>query len=282
MKKSLLLLTFILLTYSGYAQNKLYKNDSVVITATKITYPGGITPFVIDTTGKPDYTDFSSIGNWSLYGGGTSLTTKQVKDEIDTLVTAKTFAACTDAEKDVASEWFVVDKSDRDTRHNAAQQEKNAEELCRNLLPKAPEGEIIKYRDAIKNESADNITNAISNLGKSLIWLSSPVNKVSGAPTIVFTDIDISNDTGADIAHTAIFSIKITKSVSDAHRDIFMRKNGSTLTDNSIPSLGSEVKTGSHIHGQLHVPLDDSEICEYKANANGDTTVDITLLGYIK
>jgi len=278
----LLMMMFILLAYSGYAQNKLYKHNSVVITAIKITYPGDIVPFVIDTTGKSDYTDFTSIENWNTYGGETQLTVKQRRNEIDTLVTAKTFTACTDGEKDVASKWFVVDKSDRDTRHDSIQQEKNAEYLSRNLLPESGEKEIINFRDAIKNESADNINTIISNLGRSLIWLSSPVNKISGSPATVFTDIDISGDTGTDIAHTAIFSVKITKSVSDAHRDIFIRKNGSTLTDNSIPSLGSEVKTGSHIHGQLHVPLDSNEICEYKANANGDTTVDITLLGYIK
>ena len=114
------------------------------------------------------------------------------------------------------------------------------------------------------------------------IWLNTPVNKISGAPATTFTDIDISDDTGTDVAQTAIFSVKITKSVADAHRDIFIRKNGSTLTDNNIPSVGSEVKTGSHIYGQLHVPLDSNEICEYKANDSGDTTVDITLLGYIK
>lgn len=171
--RKLLLLTFILLTYSGYAQNKLYKHNSVLITTTRMTYPGGIIPFVIDTTGKPNYTDFSSIENWSLHGGYTSLTVIQLKDAIDSLVKAKTFAGCTDAEKDVASEWFVVDKADRDTRHNAAQQEKNAEELSRDLLPKAPEGEIIKYRDAIKNESASNIVITIANLEKwiTIEWL---------------------------------------------------------------------------------------------------------------
>ena len=66
--KKLLLIIFALVAYSGYAQTVLYKSDSVLITTTRITYPGGIIPFVIDTTGKTGYTDFTSLENISQYG----------------------------------------------------------------------------------------------------------------------------------------------------------------------------------------------------------------------
>ena len=160
--KKLLFIGFVLLAYSGYAGNKLYKNDSVIITTARITYPAGVVPFVIDTTGKPGYADFSSIENWSLYGGGTNLNTKEIKDEIDTLVTEKTFASCTDAEKDVASEWFVVNKSDRDTRHTDDQQEENAERLVRNIFPGLSEKDIIFCINSIKNADKTIINNTIN------------------------------------------------------------------------------------------------------------------------
>lgn len=246
-------------------------------------YPPATDPvFKAEASVSGEYIDISTIENWSLYGGAIPLDTEGIKDEIDTLVVAKTFASCTDGEKDIASEWFVVDKSDRDTRHTAAQQESNAEILIRNIHIQAPEKKIISLRDSIKNESAADIKISISNINKSLIWLPTPVLKVLGTPATIFTDIDISDDTRADIAHTAIFSVKITKSVSDARRDIFIRENGSILTGNSVPSISHEIKAGSYIRNQLFVPLDGNEICEYMIDNNDDTTVNIMLLGYIK
>jgi len=190
--KKLLLIIFVLLTYSGYSQNKLYKSNSVVITATKITYPGGITPFLIDTTGKPDYTDFSSIENWSLYGGETSLTAKQVKDEIDSLVVAKTFAACTDSEKDVASEWFVVDKADRDTRHTASQQEINAERLVRDLFFGFSERDIIACRNNIKDADKTTIDNVINSQLSPSVQLKTGIYTGDGTTSIGVTGIGFS------------------------------------------------------------------------------------------
>lgn len=160
--KKLLLIASVLFACSGYARNKLYKNDSVVITNGKMTYPTSVTPFVTDTTGKPNYTDFSSIENWSAYGGESQLNTRQIRAEIDTLVAEKTFAVCTNAEKNVASEWFVVDESDRDTRHTAAQQETNAERMIRSIQLGFSERDIIACRDAIKDADKTIIDNVIS------------------------------------------------------------------------------------------------------------------------
>lgn len=67
MKNSLLIL-LILFASLGYAQTKLYKDTSVIITATEMRYGGSTIPFVIDTTGKPNYTDFTSLENWADYG----------------------------------------------------------------------------------------------------------------------------------------------------------------------------------------------------------------------
>ena len=118
--------------------------------------------FKAEASVSSGYTDISTIENWNIYGGETTLTTKQLRDEIDTLVVAKTFASCTDAEKDVASEWFVVDKSDRDTRHDASQQEVNAERLVRNLFPGFTERDIIACRDNIKDADKTIIDNIIT------------------------------------------------------------------------------------------------------------------------
>ena len=65
--KKLLLIIFALVAYSGHAQTVLYKSDSVLITTTRMTY-GNVIPFVIDTTGKTGYTDFTSLENISQYG----------------------------------------------------------------------------------------------------------------------------------------------------------------------------------------------------------------------
>jgi len=136
-------------------------------------YPPATNPvFKAEVSVSGGYTDISTIENWPLYGGETQLDAEGIKDEIDTLVVAKTFASCTDEEKDVDSEWFVVDKSDRDTRHTAAQQESNAEILIRNIHMQAPEKKVISLRDSIKNESAANIKIIISNIEISSICFS--------------------------------------------------------------------------------------------------------------
>ncbi len=74
-------------------------------------------------------TDVSSIENWDSWGAtickdsdGCNLSLVEIRDIIDILVTAKTFASCTAGEKIVASKWFVVSKTDRDTVHSDAEQ----------------------------------------------------------------------------------------------------------------------------------------------------------------
>ena len=139
------------------------------------TYPPATNPvFKAEATVSTGYTDISTIENWAIYGGETQLITKEIKDEIEALVVAKTFASCTDEEKDIASIWFVVDKSDRDTRHTATQQEANAEILTRNVLTQVSEEKIILFRDTIKDDNAANIKTAISNIGGSIAWSLSP------------------------------------------------------------------------------------------------------------
>lgn len=111
-------------------------------------YPSDTNPvFKAEATVSTGYTDISTIENFPMYGGETTLTTEELRTEIDALVAAKTFTACTAAEKDIASEWFVVDKSDRDTKHDAAQQEANAKILITRLI-----GEVVSKRiDDIKD-----------------------------------------------------------------------------------------------------------------------------------
>ena len=67
--KKLLFIILVLVAYSGHAQPTiLYKSDSVLITTTRMTY-GNVIPFVVDTTDKTGYTDFTSLENIANYGG---------------------------------------------------------------------------------------------------------------------------------------------------------------------------------------------------------------------
>lgn len=162
---------------------KLTKHDLVTIGTEVLTYDpsdlGGNPPFKAEESVSTGYTDISTIENWPMFGEETLLTVEGQRNEISALVVAKTFSSCTDPEKDVASEWFVVDKADRDTRHNALQQEANAERLVRRLFSGLPENNIITCRDSIKNADVVDINNEIQdvNAGSSVIKVTGAGNK---------------------------------------------------------------------------------------------------------
>ena len=76
---------------------------------------------------------------------------RALRTRIDILVIAKTFAACTAGEKIIASECFVVDKADRDTVHNAAEQEANAEIIAGRI----ESDNSIATRDGLRDSTKD-------------------------------------------------------------------------------------------------------------------------------
>ena len=103
--------------------------------------------------GSNNATDISSIDNWGR-AGKYLLTITDARNEIDILITAKTFAACTASEKIVASEWFVVDKTDRDTVHDANEQSINARYCVSDFMLKVNNDEIQSLTDMVKDSDA--------------------------------------------------------------------------------------------------------------------------------
>ncbi len=91
---------------------------------------GGNAPFLVLTdaeTAPSNYQDISSIENWAAYGrngthNGRSIDYKFIRKEIYILVLTKGFTNCTTAEKEIAAQWFVVAKTDRDTLYTTPQQ----------------------------------------------------------------------------------------------------------------------------------------------------------------
>ena len=96
---------------------KLYLEDGETIPAVQI---------LPDVDPAPSgYTLSTSIEDWDTYWSrGVSSIVARVS--ISALVATKTFALCTAGEKAVASKWFVVSKTDRDTVHTAAEQAANS------------------------------------------------------------------------------------------------------------------------------------------------------------
>ncbi len=147
-----------------------------------------------------------------------------------------------------------------------------------------PAGEFLEYYKAdglLYRLDSAGVELQVSSGGK-FIYLVASVNKVSGVPAIVFTDIDISGDViGTDISRAALFQIAITTTGGGANNRLLeMRFDGDAQIMPDIPSLGGEIPGGFDFNGQLLVPLSDQK-CEYRINANSNTTVEIVLLAYM-
>jgi len=101
---------------------------------------GEIQPCVVilddAATAPVGFSEKTSIEDWSNYGplgrmkkDVEVLSILSLRGIIKALVATKGFATCTPGEKIVASQWFVVDKVDRDTVRTAIEQDIDGEEL---------------------------------------------------------------------------------------------------------------------------------------------------------
>ncbi len=84
------------------------------------------------------FTESSSIIDWDFYAprnvGVIALPDfLSLRTKIGELVVAKGFSNCDNEEKIIASKWFVVDKSDRDTVRTEEEQKSDAKNLIFNI-----------------------------------------------------------------------------------------------------------------------------------------------------
>ena len=95
---------------------------------------------LLDSDSAPaGYIDKSdSIEEWNTHGisqvGCDALTDMlALRATISALVIAKTFALCTPEEKEIASQWFVVNKTDRDTVRTEEEQSQDQKDILYKL-----------------------------------------------------------------------------------------------------------------------------------------------------
>jgi len=112
--------------------------------------------FKLEASASAGYTDVSSIINFNAFGFYVG-NDETIRDEIDILFQATTWAALTTPEKEIVSKYFLTTKVNRDTVHDAVQQEANANNLCIRLFLESAKNSAIVLRDVEPNEAADII-----------------------------------------------------------------------------------------------------------------------------
>jgi hypothetical protein len=128
-------------------------------------------------------------------------------------------------------------------------------------------------------------------------FLATPAQKISWTALTDWTDVDISADTGGDIATAAILAVEVSGVVTPYASTTYMavqaqlRKNGSSETDKVPKVTAVEDTEGSYNHtgiatGMIIVELDGGEIFEVKfanigSRAPTTQTCKVNLMGYI-
>jgi len=126
-----------------------------------IIQDGGDPPanFTITT----DILDYDKYATRIVGSFATVTVYRGIRDRISALVTAQGgFSSLTTPRKEVASKWGVVDKSDRDTVHTAAEQAANAELLSTRILTDATDSRVTLAADNMKDADVTEIDEVIS------------------------------------------------------------------------------------------------------------------------
>ncbi len=126
-------------------------------------------------------TDVSSIENFDMHA---DLPVYQIKEDISTLIAAAGgFGSLTAAEKLIASKWFAVDKSDRDTVSSDTKQETNAALLVSKLVDELRVNTLNNGTIGIKAASSatvDLMIGAFSRVGQQAMIIQ--VNNITDLP----------------------------------------------------------------------------------------------------
>ena len=128
-------------------------------------------------------------------------------------------------------------------------------------------------------------------------WLATASQKINAAALADWADVNISADTGSDIATAAILGVEVSGIVAPYASTFYMaiqaqfRKNGSSETDKLPKITAVEDADGSYNHtsiatGMIIVELDASEIFEAKfadigTRAPASVWWKVNLIGYI-
>lgn len=95
---------------------------------------GGVLILENGETVPAGFTEETTIANFDLYWTRGGIDFKKARAEIAVLVATTGFSNLSTDEKEIASKWFTVSKTDRDTVHSQAEQEANGLEYhCRSM-----------------------------------------------------------------------------------------------------------------------------------------------------
>ncbi len=188
-----------------------------------------------DTIDDVNYEDISSIVNWNTYGLNLNCLSDDIRSEIKTLMTtAGGFSSLTSEEKSIASSWFVVDKSSRDTIHTTTQQENFAKELSKKLdNDRYIKESNIKYI-SIKDSDGFNLNNGVfilpntsSEFNYKIIGSSISSDRVLNIPLLTSDDVLVTASFSQVLTNKTLNSTNNTiTSTSQAVGDI-LKNNGS-------------------------------------------------------
>lgn len=170
-------------------------------------------------------TDAIAIRNWGDFGEQTTITTTQLRDEI--ALRAATYVMQADPLADIiVSEWFVVDKADRDLVHSDPDQIENAETLCKKLAVQGDDAFVLnratKFKDSDKTAIDTDISSTIASAAFDLNYVhnqSTPSaswninHNLAKFPSLVVVDSS-GNEVEGEVAHTNNNSLTITFSAA--------------------------------------------------------------------
>jgi len=148
----------------SYLHGYIYNGDTIGtdIIIWSVENLSGNPAFVanISASNISGYEDISSLETWDTYYTETDFLVSEVRQEIEDLVTAAGgFSNLSTGDKEIASRWFVVEKSDRDTVYSDEEQNQHALELASLLLEENLDSSLDSLIATLTND--EDVQNAI-------------------------------------------------------------------------------------------------------------------------